>query len=74
MRLPIEVVYDSDTHKIEVIGNESLIAEIFLYKADETLLDYSSIINTTYTVQTSGTYIIIIQSDKWYAKGEIEAL
>lgn len=74
MRLPIEVVYDTDTHKIEVVGNESLIAEIFLYKADETLLDYSSIINTTFTVQTSGTYIIIIQSDKWYAKGEIEAL
>ena len=74
MRLPIEVVYDSDTHKIEVIGNESLIAEIFLYKADGTLVDHSSIINTTFTVQTSDTYIILIQGDKWYAKGEIEAL
>lgn len=24
MRLPIEVVYDSDTHKIEVIGDEDM--------------------------------------------------
>lgn len=72
MRLPIEVVYDTDTHRIEVVGSESLIAEIFLYKADGTLVDHSSIINTTYTVQTSATYIILIQGDEWYVKGEIE--
>lgn len=72
MRLPIEVVYDTDTHRIEVVGSEYLIAEIFLYKADGTLVDHSSIINTTYTVQTSATYIILIQGDEWYAKGEIE--
>ena len=31
MKLPIKVVYDSDLHKIEVIGNQSLEAEVFLY-------------------------------------------
>ena len=30
MRLPINVVYDSDTHKIEVIGDESM--EVDLYR------------------------------------------
>ena len=31
MRLPIDVVYDSDMHKIEVTGEESIEAEVFLY-------------------------------------------
>lgn len=72
MCLPIEVVYDSDTHKIEVIGNESLEAEVFLYNESGTIEDYSSILNTDFTVWTSGTYIILIQGDGWYAKGEVE--
>lgn len=72
MRLPIEVVYDSDTHKIEVIGDESMEAEVFLYDANESLKNYSSSLNTEFTVLTPGIYIIQIQGDGWYAEGEIE--
>lgn len=72
MRLPIEVVYDSDTHKIEVIGDESMEAEVFLYNANGDLENYSSSLNTEFTVLTPGIYIIQIQSDGWYAEGEIE--
>lgn len=72
MRLPIEVVYDSDTHKIEVIGDESMDAEVFLYSSNGTLENSSSSLNTEFTVLTPGIYIIQIQGDGWYAEGEIE--
>lgn len=72
MRLPIQVVYDSDTHNIEVIGNESLEAEVFLYNANGILENYSPSLNTDFTILTPGTYIIQIQSDGWYAEGKIE--
>ena len=72
MRLPIEVVYDSDTHKIEVVGNESLEAEVFLYNSNGSQENYSSSLNTEFTVLTPGIYIIQIQGDGWYAEGEIE--
>ena len=72
MRLPIEVVYDSDTHKIEVIGDESMEAEVFLYNANGSLENYSSLLNTEFTVLTPGIYIIQIEGEGWYAEGEIE--
>jgi c-di-AMP phosphodiesterase-like protein len=71
MRLPIEVVYDSDTHKIEINGDESMEAEVFLYNANGTLENYSSSLNTDFTVLTPGTYIIQIQGNGWYAEGKI---
>ena len=72
MRLPIEVVYDSDTHKIEVIGDESMEAEVFLYNANGSLENYSSLLNTEFTVLTPGIYIIQIEGEGWYVEGEIE--
>lgn len=72
MRLPIEVVYDSDTHKIEVTGGESMEAEVFLYNANGSLENYSSSLNIDFTVSTPGIYTIQIQGDGWYAEGEIE--
>ncbi len=71
MELPIKVVYDSDMHKIEVIGIGSLEAEVFLYNINGTLESYSPILNTDFTVLASGTYIIRIQGDEWYAEGEV---
>ena len=72
MRLPIEVVYDSDTHKIEVTGGESMDAEVFLYNSNGALENSSSSLNSEFTVLAPGTYIIRIQTDAWYAEGEIE--
>ena len=72
MKLPIEVIYDSDVHTIEVIGNGSLEAEVFLYNINGTLESYSPILNTDFTVLNLGTYSIQIQGDGWYAEGEVE--
>lgn len=72
IRLPIEVFYDTDTHKIQVIGDELTEADVFLYNADGTLESSSSKLNTDFTGLTSGTYSILIQGKEWYAEGEIE--
>lgn len=72
MRLPIEVVYDTDSHKIQVIGDEFTEAEVFLYNADGTLESRSSKLNTDFTGLTYGTYSILIQGKEWYAEGIIE--
>lgn len=72
MPLPIEVIYDSDTHKIEVIGDDSTEAEVHLYNANGTLEEHSSSLNTNFMVLAPGTYIIQIQGNGWHAEGEIE--
>lgn len=72
MRMPIEVVYDSDTHNIKVIGDEGIEAEVFLYNANGTLESHSSTLNAEFNVLASDTYTILIQGEGWYAEGEIE--
>lgn len=72
MRMPIEVVYDSDTHNIKVTGDTGIEAEVFLYNVNRTLESHSSTLNTEFSVLESGTYVILIQGECWYAEGEIE--
>ena len=40
LRLPIDVVYDSDTHKIEVVGNEEMEVQIFLCDENGNYIDF----------------------------------
>lgn len=72
MRIPIEAIYDSDKHTIEIIGNELIDAEVFLYDGNNILVDHSSSLNTVFNVSNPGTYTIQIQGDGWYAEGNIE--
>jgi len=72
MRLTIDVIYDSDTHKIKVIGDGTIEAEVFFYDANGVLDGYSSTLNTDFATQSVGKYTIRIQGDAWYAEGEIE--
>ena len=71
IHLPIDVYYDTDSHRIVVIGDESIDAEVFLYNENNTLEGYSSTLNTDFTILTSGSYIIQIYGDGWYAEGRI---
>ena len=72
MRLPIEVVYDSDTHNIKVTGEKDIEAEVFLYNVNGTLESHSLTLNAEFSVLESDTYTILIQGEGWYAEGEIE--
>ena len=72
MRMPIEVVYDSDTHNIKVTGEKGIEAVVFLYNTNGVLESHSSTLNAEFSVLESGTYVILIQGECWYAEGEIE--
>lgn len=72
MRMPIEVVYDSDTHNIKVTGEKGIEAEVFLYNVNGTLESHSSTLNAEFSVLESDKYTILIQGEEWYAEGEIE--
>ena len=72
MRMPIEVVYDSDTHNIKVTGEKGIEAEVFLYDANGALESHSSTLNAEFYVLASDTYTILIQGEGWDAEGEIE--
>mgnify|MGYP000662481451 CR=1 len=72
MRIPLRVVYDTDTHIMEVTGPETIVAEVFIYDAAGTIVSYSPVLNSTLNIPDDpGTYTILIQSDSWYADGEI---
>ena len=73
MRINIEVFYDTETHIVEVYGDEAMDAEVFIYNASGDLVNYSSSLNTELTIPTSGIYTIQIESEGWYALGVIEA-
>ena len=72
MRMPIEVVYDSDTHNIKVTGDTGIEAEVFLYDANGAHESHSSTLNAEFCVLESDTYTILIQGEGWYAEGEIQ--
>ena len=72
MRMPIEVVYDSDTHNIKVTGEKGIEAEVFLYNVNGTLESHSSTLTAEFSVLESDKYTILIQGEEWYAEGEIE--
>lgn len=73
MRIPVEVFYDSDTRVVEVVGSESIEAEVFLYNANNMLENYSPALNAEFNVVAPGEYIVFIQSDNWSATGSINA-
>lgn len=71
MRIPIEVYYDFDTNEIEVIGPDTIEAEIFIYNASRELESYSSVLNVSLPVLSPGNHTIIIKNDGWYMEGFI---
>jgi hypothetical protein len=70
-RITLDVVYDSDTHCIIVIGSDSLDAEVFLYNESGEIEDYSSSLNSNLQVSTQGYHKIQIEGDDWSAEGSV---
>lgn len=61
MRIPVEVVYDTETYEVKVIGDETIEAEVFLYDSVGNLEDYSATLNTYFYLYTSDTYTVHIE-------------
>ena len=73
MRLPIEVVYDSDTHKIKVSGANKMEVQLFLCDENGNTLDYSQCVNSVLNIPNSysGLITLRIESEEWIAIGNI---
>lgn len=69
MRIFVEVYYDSDAGILEVVGDETIEAEVFLYNASGVMENYSSSLNAIFPIYSSGEYTILIQGDGWYGEG-----
>lgn len=72
MRIPIDVVYDSDANMLEIKGPESLQAEIYIYDMSGALENYSAILNTDFYALKPGAHVILIKGDGWEAEGTLE--
>lgn len=70
LHLPIEVVFDTDTHTLEVTGDESMDAEVYICNADGALEDYSSTINANFVITIPGDHLVHIEGNGWYSDGE----
>ena len=69
LHLPIDVVFDTDTQTLEVTGDESMDAEVYIYNSDGALEDYSSTINANFVITIPGDHLIHIEGDGWYSDG-----
>lgn len=69
MRIFVEVYYDSDAGILEVVGDETIEAEVFLYNASGVMENYSSSLNAIFPIYSSGEYTILIQGEGWYGEG-----
>ncbi len=69
MHLPIDVVFDTDTQTLEVTGDESMDAEVYIYNSDGALEDYSSTINANFVITIPGDHLIHIEGEGWYSDG-----
>lgn len=74
IHLPVEVVYDSETNTVEVIGDDEFEARVSLTDESGNTLAYSPTINTVLEVPTdyTGILLLYIENEDWTATGEIE--
>lgn len=71
MRFPIEAYYCQETSSIEIIAEESVQAEVYLYHNGE-IIDYSNEISTIFILPyPHGEYNVFIEGDNWIAEGYI---
>lgn len=72
MRISLDVIYDTDTHCVFVSGDEEMEVEVFLYNSKGEVEDYSSSLNSTLSVSSSGSHRIHIEGEDWIANGIIQ--
>ena len=72
IRLPIDVYYDYDTGIIEVAGDDTLEADVTLCDETGAALDYSPVINATFTVEGLNPAYVLIEGENWYATADLD--
>lgn len=68
----VEAYYETESSTIVVSGNQELKGEVFLYDASGAVEDFSTEINSTLRVISTGLHTVVIVTDKWYGVGQID--
>lgn len=72
MNIPIEVLYDSDAQTVRIVGDDSIVADVYIYDMSGSVEEYSSSLNVAFNITTPGIHIISIQGDGWSGEGTIQ--
>lgn len=72
MRLPIDVYFDSEAGIIEVAGDDTLEADVTLCDETGAALDYSPVINATFSVEGLNPAYVLIEGENWYATADLD--
>lgn len=72
LRVSLDVSYEPEEQIIEV-NCDNWDGEVYLYNSSNTVVDYSPMINCTFSIakQPSSTYFIVITTETWEATGVI---
>lgn len=68
MRINIEAFYESETNLINIYYDGEAAGDVYLYLNGD-IVDYSSEINSTFQIHTTGMYKIEIHGASWIAEG-----
>ena len=68
MRINIEAYYEAETNSINICYDGEATGEVYLYLNGD-IVDYSSEINSTFQIHTTGMYKIEIIGESWIAEG-----
>lgn len=72
MRLPIDVYIDSEAGVIEVAGDDALEADVTLCDETGAALDYSPVLNASFTVEGLNPAYVLIEGENWYATADLD--
>lgn len=68
IRINIDAFYDSENNSINICYDGEATGEVYLYLNGD-IVDYSSEINSTFQIHTTGMYKIEIHCGSWLAEG-----
>lgn len=70
MRIPLSIYYDTETNIVEVVGPESLQAQVTIRNEYNEIESVSYVLNSCHFISEPGMHTILIQGEGWTATGE----
>lgn len=71
IRINIDAFYESETYSINICYDGEAAGDVYLYLNGD-IVDYSSEINSTFQIHTTGLYKIEIHGEFWLAEGYLK--
>lgn len=69
---PVEVLYDTESMTVTVVGDTETEAEVYLLTESGEIEDFSTTLNTSFTLTSSGIHVVHIKTPVWIGEGVIE--